>query len=78
VPPAPNGLPWPPRNSKPASQFGGGWNSWPAFQLLPIWSYAARFSGSFRTSFASLISLKRASASASLLTSGWYLRAALR
>jgi hypothetical protein len=57
---------------------GGGWNSWPAFQLLPIWSYAARFSGSFSTSLASLISLKRASASAILLTSGWYLRASLR
>ncbi len=28
----------PPRNSKPASQFGGGWKSCPALKPLPTWS----------------------------------------
>ena len=41
-------------------------------------SYFLRFSGSPRTSYASEISLKRSSAPASLLVSGWYLRASLR
>ena len=26
------------RSGGPDGGFGGGWNSWPAFQLLPIWS----------------------------------------
>ena len=52
---------------------------WYACQLLPSWSYSLRFSGSDRTSLASLISLKRFSAAAlPLLTSGWCSRASLR
>ena len=48
-------------------------------QSGPSESYRWRFSGSERTSLASLISLKRASAFASpLFTSGWCLRASLR
>ena len=46
-----------PPNSKPLPQSGGGRNSWPARQFWPSWSYAARFSGSFRTSLASCSSL---------------------
>jgi hypothetical protein len=69
--PASPGPAWPaPRNSKPAPKSGGGRNSSPARGPLPSWSYAARFCGSCRTSYASPTSLKRASASFSLLTSG--------
>ena len=51
----PPSLPPPPpneevENSKSRPQSGGGRNSWPERQFEPSWSYAARFSGSFRTS----------------------------
>jgi hypothetical protein len=51
----------------------------PAFcQSRPKRSYFSRFSGSFRTSYASATRLKRSSASAALLTSGCSLRASFR
>ena len=40
----------PPPRSKSKSQSGGGWKSCPAFHCSPKRSYAARFSGSLRTS----------------------------
>jgi len=60
-----------------AGGFPGGGPAW-RFQLAPNWSYFLRLSGSFRTSLASPISLKRTSALGSLLTSGWNLRASFR
>ena len=63
----------PPPNGPP------GPADWYCLQLAPSSSYFRRLSGSLRTSFASLISLKRASAEASPgFTSGRDFRASLR
>ena len=51
---------------------------WYACQFAPSSSYCLRFSGSVRTAWASLASLKRRSASGSLFVSGWSSRASLR
>ncbi len=74
-PPPPN---MPPKTSSKPPELPGAVKRAPE-PIARIWSYSLRSAGSESTEWASLISLKRASALGSPgLESGWYWRASLR